>query len=62
MAFRTDLEPGSEQAQLQGCICDHQAGRPAGQPIRVEKCCPIHGLGELKARVDAHALNPKEKP
>ena len=53
MAFRTDLEPGSEAAQLEGCICDSQSTRPAGQPIRVEKHCPIHGLGELKAHMDS---------
>lgn len=54
MTFRNDLEPGSEEAQLQGCICDPgQDKRPAGAPIRVEKMCPIHGLAELKAAMDA---------
>jgi len=57
MVFRTDLEPGSEAAQLEGCICNPQGDRPAGQPLRVEKCCPIHGLGELKA-----ALETSEDP
>lgn len=52
MTFRNDLEPGSEAAQLEGCVCDDQSGRPAGAPIRVEKMCPIHGLGELKAMLD----------
>lgn len=55
--FRSDLEPGSEAAQLQGCICDYQGTRPAGVPIRVEKLCPIHGLAELKAHMEE-----KEKP
>ncbi len=50
--FKT--EPGSEDARLQGCICDPQCDRPAGTPIRVEKACAVHGLAELFALTQPH--------
>jgi hypothetical protein len=58
--LRTDLEPGSEAAQLLGCICDNQSGRPAGTPIRVEKLCPIHGLAEFKAAMDQEQVGGED--
>lgn len=42
---RFRLGPGSAAAREKGCICDPQEG----PTFRVEKACPVHGLGELKA-------------
>jgi hypothetical protein len=49
------LKPGSAEARKRGCICDPDQHRTTedGEPIyHVEKACPVHGLGELKARLE----------
>jgi hypothetical protein len=49
MTFRPDLDPGSEEARAEGCICDPDQDSAS---FTVEKACPIHGLAELKAMLD----------
>lgn len=45
------LDPGSEEARAEGCICDPQVPRENddGRKVwNVEKNCPVHGLAIMQ--------------
>jgi hypothetical protein len=44
------MAPGSANARAHGCICDPQQAENG--VYRVEQACPVHGLAELRAKLE----------